>query len=353
MIDHVQSLDCRECGESFRPSRRARCPSCTDGGALRFAYKLDALTPFDRATWARREPWLWRFRELLPFDEDLVPPPLQVGLTPLYGSPRLAQLCGVHGLFVKDESRQPTGRVADRAAALVVAEALRGELPLVTGALAPSVAAFAASAGHPAIALLAGDEGGELVEGFGAKTLRLDAALDRREMLLRLRDDGFVLADHPHPLALEGLKTLGLELGDQLAERLPDWIVLDAAQPGLVEAVELGLRQCAELGFFSQPPRILAVNGIGGDARVELAGDEAKPFSAAARRMLGLPIVAEGAVGLAGLARAVRERQIEPSALALVVVEAPLWRGPGGSTTGAPVRDYEALREAARAAART
>src|SRR3569833_1313809 len=107
MLEHVDHLSCLECGEEFRPSRRTRCPSCARGGRLRYVYKTRALAPFDRRDWARREPWLWRFRELLPFDDDLDPPPLQVGMTPLYGSPRLAQHCGVRGLFVKDAGASP------------------------------------------------------------------------------------------------------------------------------------------------------------------------------------------------------------------------------------------------------
>lgn len=351
MLQHVDSLSCKECGEAFRPSRRARCPSCKDGGELRFHYKTAALAPFDRADWARREPWLWRYRELLPFDEDFDPPPLQVGVTPLYGSPRLAQLCGVRGLFVKDESREPTGRISDRAAALLVGEALQGELPLVSGPLSPGVAAFAASGNHPAIAVLAPGED-PAVAAYGAQPILLGPGLDRRELLLRLRDDGFALADAPHPLAFEGLKTLGLELGDQLAERLPDWIVLDARVPDLVEAVAAGLSQCAELGLFGRPPRILAVNGLGGDARVDVSEAEAAPFADAARRALGLPITPSGAFGLAGLARAVREQWLEAESLALAVVEAPV-AAPGGAWTPAgPVPDYESLRDAARAAAR-
>jgi len=347
MLDDVDRLECRRCGSSFSPARRARCPSCADGGALRFHYRTRRLAPFDRGTWARREPWLWRFRELLPFDDDLDPPPLQVGLTPLYGSPRLASACGLRGLFVKDESRNPTGRIADRAAALLVAESLGSELPLVTGPLATSVSAFAASAQKPCVALLAEDDDATSIAAFGATTLELGKKLDRHETLLRLRDDGFALADFPNPLAIEGLKTLGLELGDQLAERLPEWIALDGAQEGLVEAVQLGLSQCAELGLFRAPPQIL---NVGEDVNVREA-DCAK-LANEARRALGLPITALGARALAGLKKAVAENVVPADALALAVIEAPLAAPAKTLKRQRPLSDYERLRAAAREASR-
>src|SRR6185437_6103126 len=106
--------------------------------------------------------------------------------------------------------------------------------------------------------------------------------------------------------AIEGLKTLGLEIGDQLAERLPAWIALDGTQHGLVEAVQRGLAQCAELGLFRFPPKLLAANGDGGDARVDVRESDGAKLADVSRRALGLPISPAGARSLAGLARAVR-----------------------------------------------
>ena len=150
MRDHIAGLGCHRCQRSARAGAE-RCPDCPDGGTLRYHYAPQTLS---RAQWARREPWLWRYRELLPFDPDEVePPPLHVGMTPLYGSPRLAAWAGVAGLLVKDESRQPTGRIHDRAAALLVAQAKLQSRVLVAGDLALPAAAFAAAADVPVVGL--------------------------------------------------------------------------------------------------------------------------------------------------------------------------------------------------------
>jgi threonine synthase len=353
MLDHVASLSCLRCGESFRPSRRARCPSCPDGGALRYSYRLEALQPFDKRTWSRRESWLYRFREVLPFDDTFEPPPLQIGMTPLYGSPRLARRCGVRGLYVKDESRSPTGRIADRAAALLTADALTSRQTLVTSALAKSVSAFASAAGLPVLALLApGDEAGP-AQAFGARTLSLAPGMDPAQALLQLQLNGFALGDRPHPLAFEGLKTLGLEIGEQLAERLPDWVVLDARLPDLVEAVVEGLAQCAALGFFERAPRVLAVDGAGGEAQVTSDDAARQALVDPARQALGLPLGAAGLGALAGLQRAVEQGVISPESLALVVVESPALVAPAHLRPSLAVPDYEVLRAAAESALHT
>lgn len=353
MIEHVASLHCLRCGESFRPALRARCPRCADGGALRFRYRLEELGRFDRSVWSRREPWLHRFRELLPFDDDFDPPPLQVGMTPLYGSVRLARQCGVSGLFIKDESREPTGRTADRAAALLAAEARAPGQALVAHALAPSLAAFAASADRDLLALLAPGEEAGLAQALGMPALALGPGVDPLPALLKLQLQGYALGDRPHPLYVEGLKTLGLEIGEQLAERLPDWVVLDARLPDLVEAVAEGLAQCAGLGFFERAPRILAVNGQGGDAQVQVSAAEVEALVQPAREALGLWLSAEGVAALAGLRRATEAGLVGGGSLALAVVEAPVHAAPGHLRPSAAVPDYEALRPAAEAALRT
>ena len=117
MLDHIDHLLCRTCGSTFRPSVRSLCPQCVDGGELRYVYDLSRVA-LDAVKLSRRESWLWRFKELLPFDEAVELPPLQVGMTPLYGSPRLAAYAGLGGLIVKDESRNPTGRLGSRGGAV-------------------------------------------------------------------------------------------------------------------------------------------------------------------------------------------------------------------------------------------
>ena len=332
MLEDVERLTCKRCGQNAR-GRPQRCAHCEDGGALRFHYDLERIRDrVDPRSWSRRESWLWRYRELLPFDEDFEPPPLQVGLTPLYGSPRLAQRAGVRGLMVKDESRQVGGDVFDRAGALVIAGAQKR--PAVSASLAPWTAPYAASNQTALLALATSDDAARLCHRYGAEVVRIE--LDPDQALARATKSGRYLADWPNPLAFEGLKTLGLELGEQLAERLPDWIVVDGAVPDLAEAVREGLRLCKELGFFRLAPQVL---------EVETGLDPTECVRAAEEmtRALGLPI-ASGRE-LVGLQQAVARGDVEREAVALVVASGrlPSPSGPEGWPGSESVQSFEAL----------
>jgi len=339
VLDHIDHLLCRTCGSTFRPSVRSLCPQCVDGGELRYVYDLSRVA-LDAVKLSRRESWLWRFKELLPFDEAVELPPLQVGMTPLYGSPRLAAYAGLGGLIVKDESRNPTGRLGDRAAALLVAFARDRSQAVVSRRLARSVASFAASAGIPSMALVAAatrseDEAAPL-KGWGMHILQ-GRSFSRAELVRLGAASGALVADLPSALVNEGLKTLGLEIGEQLAERLPEWVIIDGAEEGLPEAVLEGLAQLKDVGMIRTVPRLVIANGHTdasehiegrGALRVEVTAAEAAQASLEIRRALGLPIDADGAVPLAA-ARSAREAGLIPSsAVALIVVQG----GPHPST---------------------
>ena len=153
---------------------------------------------------------------------------------------------------------------------------------------------------------------------------------------------GLLAGGRPHPLAFEGLKTLGLELGELLGERPPDWVVVDEAEPDLVEATLAAFAQLQSGGLLERPPRVLGVSGEAG------AGEAAQQLA----RALGLLLPAEGCAALAGLKRAVAAGQIDPGSVALVVVQgaAPA-AGPVALRHVEVVRNWNSLRTAVRAGA--
>ena len=71
----------------------------------------------------RFEPTMWRYRPLLPIADHVQPPPLTVGWTPLYEATKLATQLKLHHLWVKDEGRQPTASLKDRASAIAIMKA--------------------------------------------------------------------------------------------------------------------------------------------------------------------------------------------------------------------------------------
>src|SRR5690349_4158349 len=149
-MDHVIGLKCVLCGEVYAPNQvEYVCPRHGSDG------NLDVLYDYDRIG---RDalgdlPGMWRYRALLPIDPGAALPPLVVGGTPLYDSPALAAKLGLKGLSFKDDGRNPTASLKDRASALIVARAKAEGRDLVTtastGNAAAALAGLSASMGMP------------------------------------------------------------------------------------------------------------------------------------------------------------------------------------------------------------
>ncbi|HEY3448796.1 MAG TPA: pyridoxal-phosphate dependent enzyme [Myxococcales bacterium] len=276
----VTGLVCTNCGQRVS-AKAGRCLECAETGLVELAYDLaDVSRSLDLSTLARREPWMWRYKELLPLDELAELPGLQIGYTPIFGAPRLAEWTGLDGLYLKDEGRSPAGTLEDRASALASVQARQAGRKVLAvasgGAAAPSLACLGASAGQRAV-VFAPDDAAEddlaLAALFGALVLRVDGPLFEAARLcaeackkLRWFDRTPLAA----PWTFEGLKTAGHEIADQLCERMPDWVaVADAAGGELVAAVARGLEEMRRAGLVQAAPRILAVEPAG---RVRLGG---------------------------------------------------------------------------------
>jgi threonine synthase len=372
-LGQIKGMRCLACGRGF-PARKAlwACPDCGDAGLLELTYDLeDAARTLDRASLERREPWMWRYRELLPLDELAELAHLQIGMTPVYGAPRLADKLGIAGLWLKDEGRSPTRSVFDRAA-LVCALMARDQGREVVaasgeGAAVTAVACAAAALGLRAAAFASDDALAAAAFGATVFTCRSDSRAAELCGQAAARFAWFDASEGRSPFGIDGLKTAAHEIAEQLIERLPDWVAVPAHPPSLVVATAKGLREMAGLGFIRSAPRLLAVAREGApqepagavraasEAMRELGGasvrvEPALAASAArwAAREAAVESSAAGALSLAGLARALDEGQVERSATALVLLT-------GGASNpqddaAAPVADLEAVERAARSA---
>lgn len=372
----ISGMRCLACGSSVSARGEApACPDCGDAGLLDLTYDLDdAARTLDRASLERREPWMWRYRELLPMDELAELPSLQVGMTPVYGAPRLAQRLGAAGLWLKDEGRSPTRSVWDRAA-LLTALMARERGRKVLAASGDSAALGAAACAAAALGLQAaafGGTGAALARAFGAASFTggsgaKDTALCR-EAAARLSWAN--ATEGASPYIVDGLKTVAHEIAEQLIERAPDWIAIPAAPASLVVAVAKGLREMAGLRLLSAPPRLLAVElavepgrAAEGPAGVESAARQAvSELSGAVVRVdtelakaamgwaaleAGVEASAAGAVALAGLARALEQGRVERSSTALVLLTGGSVAA--GESEATSTSDLAAVERAARA----
>src|SRR5262245_36857776 len=207
-----------------------------NGRPIWVRYHLDriksAVTPAEIAC---RAPTLWRYRELLPLPLDVEPVTLGEGMTPLLPCPRLGKQLGLTNLFVKDESQLPTGSFKSRGmtAAVSMAKWLgvrRVALP-TAGNAGGAAAAYAARAGLECFVFMPHDT--PVVNQFeavlyGAKAFRVNGLINDCGKIVRdgaERMNWFDRSTLKEPYRIEGKKTMGLELAEQMNWTLPDVIL--------------------------------------------------------------------------------------------------------------------------------
>jgi threonine synthase len=270
----LSHLECARCGASHDATRVQGLCSC--GSPLLARYDLgQAAAQVDRADIARRPADLWRYHELLPVSAAARVVSLGEGMTPLLAMPRLGRALGVPGLLMKDEGLIPTGTFKARGASVGVSRAaelgVAGLAMATNGNAGAAWAAYAARAGLPSLVVMAADApainraecraaGAELrVPGGGiAEAGRLVAA----EVPAR---PGYQdVSTLKEPYRIEGKKTMGFEIAEQLGWRLPDVIVYPTGGGVGIIGIYKALRELRELGWIGQRlPRLVAVQATG------------------------------------------------------------------------------------------
>jgi threonine synthase len=216
-----------------RPARKLQ--TVHEGRPLWVRYDLDAVRrAVTRDEIERRAPTLWRWRELLPVEDEAHVVSLGEDATPLVDCPRLAEALGVRRLLVKDESRLPTGSFKSRGMAVAVSMlkqlgVTRVAIP-TAGNAGGALAAYAARAGIECFVFMPADtpavNRGEMAL-FGARAFLVEGLIHDCGAIVRAgveRMGWFDMSTLKEPYRLEGKKTMGLELAQQLGWRLPDAI---------------------------------------------------------------------------------------------------------------------------------
>jgi threonine synthase len=249
-----------------------------NGRPIWVRYHLDrirsAVTPADIAA---RAPSLWRYRELLPLPMDVEPVTLGEGMTPLLHCPRLGRQLGLSNLYIKDESQLPTGSFKSRgmAAAVSMAKWLgvkRVALP-TAGNAGGAAAAYAARAGLECFVFMPADT--PVVNQFeavlyGAKAFRVNGLINDCGKIVKdgaERMGWFDLSTLKEPYRLEGKKTMGLELAEQMGWTLPDVIFYPTGGGTGLIGMWKAFAELAELGWLrgagAERPRLISCQAEG------------------------------------------------------------------------------------------
>lgn len=274
----VTALACTICGKEYKADYRLTCPDCGPADGI-----LDAQYDYDYAkkhlTWealASRPRDHWRYRELLPIKEGQRIPNLQVGFTPIYRSEPLEKHYGVAEFYLKDDGRNPTASFKDRASSMGVAKALEFGFDTVacasTGNAASSLAGMAANVGLRSFIFVPQRAPQPKVTQllvFGANVIRVHGTYDQAYDLCMQAAAHYGWYQRNcavNSYLVEGKKTCGLEIAEQMADNVPDWVVMSVGDGCSIAGTWRGIREMHELGFISKMPRMLGVQAEGSPA---------------------------------------------------------------------------------------
>ena len=231
---NVTNLYCSSCGKEYQAQQLINLCEC--GKPLMVAYDLErAASTLTRESLAGREPNLWRYREVLPVESDENILTLGEGMTPLIKAERLGAQLGMSNLFIKDEALNPTGSFKARGMAVAISMAKElGVTKLAVpsaGNAAGALAAYAAKAGIPAFIFMPRDTPkANIVEcqQTGANVTLIDGLITDCGKIIAERkaaEGWFDVSTLKEPYRVEGKKTMGYELAEQMRWELPDAIL--------------------------------------------------------------------------------------------------------------------------------
>ncbi|ODR80259.1 threonine synthase [Haladaptatus sp. W1] len=276
-MDHVTAVECTLCGKQYDPSEVVYTCSNHAGvkGILEVQYDYDIIDerfnePLDGQINSQ-----WKYQAFLPISEETDPITLGEGGTDLLEANRLGTELGVE-IRVKDDGRNPTGVLKDRATSVSVTKAREFGRDIVTcastGNAAASLAGFAARAGLECRIFVPGDApGGKLAQPlvYGADVLGVEGTYDEAYDLSMEVTERFGWYNRNaaiNPFQVEGKRTVGHELAEQCRDDIPDWVVFSMGDGCTIYGGWKGFREFSKLGYVDKTPKMLGVQAEGASA---------------------------------------------------------------------------------------
>jgi threonine synthase len=273
-MTYLSHLECSECGQTYTADELHNlCVKCN--APLWVQYDLDrARRELDRDRCAARPASLWRWAELLPIDDLAQRIDLGEGGTPLLRIDRLSAQLGLSEVWLKDEGRNPTGSFKARGMATAVTRAkalgVKEFVVPTAGNAGGAAAAYAARAGLAIHVYLPKDAPPANIDecrAVGADVHLIDGLINDAGRLAAAdaKEHGwFDLATLKEPYRVEGKKTMGYEVAQDLQWQLPDVIVYPTGGGTGLIGIWKAFEEMEALGWIgSKRPRMVAVQAIG------------------------------------------------------------------------------------------
>ncbi len=273
MHSFLSHLECSWTGERFDPDQLINLSPA--GKPLLARYDLEAARrAFPREALADRPPTLWRYAEMLPVRDPAFRLSLGEGFTPLLPLSRLGADLGLPHLLAKEEGLNPTASFKARGLCLAVSRAAElGAKALAiptAGNAGSAMAAYAARAGLPAYIYVPQDVPRPFVaemKALGAQVTLVDGLITDCARFVRegvAEGRWFDVSTLKEPYRVEGKKTMGYELAEQLGWRLPDVIVYPTGGGTGIVGMWKAFAEMEALGWIGpQRPRMVSVQSAG------------------------------------------------------------------------------------------
>ncbi|MBN1428278.1 MAG: threonine synthase [Anaerolineae bacterium] len=294
MTEHIIGLQCTLCGQMYSPTDVDYvCPKHGNDGNLDVVYDYECIAANVRRDALPDEPGMWRYKALLPIDASVPVPPLLVGATPLYPAPRVAKEIGIGQVWFKDDGRNPTASLKDRASALIVAKAQAEKRSIVTtastGNAAAALAGLSAGVHLPTVIFVPANAPEAKITQllvYGARVLLVEGTYDDAfELCLEAsRHYGWYCRNTGYnPYTSEGKKTVAYEICEQISGtggkfEAPDGIIVSVGDGNIISGVHKGLKDLLALGWIDRMPRLIGVQAEGSAALYQAWKDNVDPI---------------------------------------------------------------------------
>jgi len=271
----VSGYTCVRCGRTYDATEhRLTCAVCGIEGILDVEYDYDRVRRRLTAALLAEAPRThWRYLPLLPLPENVRLPVAPVGWTPVFDAPPLAAHFGLRTVALKDEGRNPTASLKDRASSVgavhAAASGFRQITCASTGNAASSLAGMAAQLGLQAyIFVPAQVSAAKLTQMlvYGATVFLVRGTYEDAFRLSMDAADRFGWYNRNsaiNPFLVEGKKTAGLEIAEQMSAQPPDVVVVPLGDGCTIAGTWKGLHEMHLLGLSSRVPRVIGVQAEG------------------------------------------------------------------------------------------
>jgi len=273
-VKKVTYQECIKCGSKYDINEVVYfCKKCGDILEIKIDFE-DLTQTLESGEWKKTPLSVWRYRNFMPIHEATKLVTLNEGGTGLHRSNRLCKEVGIKNLWIKNEGENPTGSFKDRGMTVGVTKAIelgaRHVICASTGNTSASLAAYAARAGIKCTVLIPSGKiaYGKLSQAMihGAKVLQVRGNFDEAlEFVLRLaeRHRSIYLLNSINPFRIEGQKSLGYEICEQLNNEAPDRIIIPVGNAGNISAVWKGLTEFYKLGYIKKLPKMTGIQASG------------------------------------------------------------------------------------------